>query len=177
VFAGYASVNRLNRGRRGINGRRGGAEEYFELAFGAVAVLTVGARPWDDGRAGDRGPVQRVPEPGEEHVRAAERRPLRRRPEREQLELAVLLQVGQHPDEGADALDVKTGHVAEGALEVVGGQGDLLEVVLALHAGGGLADLLDGGQQQTNQDGDDRDHDEQFDQREPPRPRVGPVQT
>src|SRR5262249_20807492 len=43
VFAGYTSVNRLNRGRRGINGRRGGAEEYFELAFGAVAVLTIGA--------------------------------------------------------------------------------------------------------------------------------------
>src|SRR5207247_1142338 len=31
---------------------------------------------------------------------------------------------------------------------------------------GGLADLLDGGQQQADQDGDDRDHHQQLDQRE-----------
>src|SRR5262249_12074145 len=51
---------------------------------------------------------------------------------------------------------------------VVGVQGDadLLEVVLALGAGGGFADLLDGGQQQADQDGDDGDHDQQFDEGE-----------
>ena len=43
---------------------------------------------------------------------------------------------------------------------------DLLEVVLALRAGGGLADLLDGGQQQADQDRDDGDHHQQFDQGE-----------
>src|SRR5262249_48505124 len=49
---------------------------------------------------------------------------------------------------------------------VVDGQADLLEVVLALHACGGLADLLHGGQQQADQDGEDGDDDEQLDQRE-----------
>jgi len=43
---------------------------------------------------------------------------------------------------------------------------DLLEVVGALHAVGGFADLLDRGQQQPDQDGDDRDDDEQLDERE-----------
>ena len=52
------------------------------------------------------------------------------------------------------------------AFVVVQGEADLLQVVLALHAGGGLADLLDGGQQQADQDGDDGDHDQQFDERE-----------
>ena len=42
----------------------------------------------------------------------------------------------------------------------------LLEVVGALHAGGGFADLLHGGEQQPDQDRDDRDHDQQLDQRE-----------
>src|SRR5262249_28834032 len=54
VLAGYPSVDRLDRGRGGINGGRGGAEEYFELPFRAVAVLAVGARPRDGGQAGDR---------------------------------------------------------------------------------------------------------------------------
>ena len=49
---------------------------------------------------------------------------------------------------------------------VVQGQADLLEVVGALDAGGGLADLLHGGQQQADQDGDDGDDDQQLDQRE-----------
>src|SRR5262249_42664974 len=47
-------------------------------------------------------------------------------------------------------------------VEVVGGQADLLEVVLAPSAVGGLADLLDGGQEH----GDDRYHHQQLDQRE-----------
>jgi len=45
-------------------------------------------------------------------------------------------------------------------------QADLLEVVRARHACGGLADLLHGGQQQADQDGDDRYHHQQLDQRE-----------
>jgi len=51
-------------------------------------------------------------------------------------------------------------------VEGVGGQRDLLEVVGALDAGGGLAHLLDGGQQEADEDGDDGDHHQQLDQRE-----------
>jgi len=58
------------------------------------------------------------------------------------------------------------GEFAVGVVEIVGGQADLVEVVLAAHAVGGLADLLDGGQQQADQDGDDGDHHQQLDQRE-----------
>ena len=50
---------------------------------------------------------------------------------------------------------------------VVHRQANLLEVVLALRAGRGLADFLDGGQQQADEDGDDRDDHQQFDEREP----------
>jgi hypothetical protein len=45
-------------------------------------------------------------------------------------------------------------------------QGDLLEVVGALGAAGGLARRLDGRQQEGDQDGDDGDHDQQLDQGE-----------
>src|SRR5690606_24823647 len=48
---------------------------------------------------------------------------------------------------------------------VVHCQADLLQVVAALGAAGGLSCLLDGRQQQRNQDRDDRDHHEQFNQR------------
>jgi len=47
----------------------------------------------------------------------------------------------------------------------VDGQPDLLQVVLALHAVGRLPDLLDGGQQEADQDGDDGDDDEQLNER------------
>jgi hypothetical protein len=50
----------------------------------------------------------------------------------------------------------------------VHGDAELLEVVLALQARGRLADLLDGGDQQADQDGDDRDDHQQLDQRERP---------
>src|SRR5207244_13345708 len=56
--------------------------------------------------------------------------------------------------------------VAVGTVEVGQGQADLLEVVLALRAGGCLANLLDGRQEQADQDRDDGDHDEQLDQGE-----------
>ena len=49
---------------------------------------------------------------------------------------------------------------------VVQGQADLLQVVDALGAAGGLARRLHGGQEQADQDGDDGDHHQQFDQRE-----------
>src|SRR5262249_23300909 len=42
---------------------------------------------------------------------------------------------------------------------------ELLEVVLTLGACGGLADFLDGGQEQADEDRDDRDHHQQLDQR------------
>jgi hypothetical protein len=48
----------------------------------------------------------------------------------------------------------------------VRGQTKLFEIILALHPRRGLADLLDGGQQEADEDGDDCDDDEQFDQRE-----------
>ena len=49
---------------------------------------------------------------------------------------------------------------------VVQGDAELLQVVDALGATGGLAGRLDGGQEQGDQDGDDRDHHQQLDQRE-----------
>jgi hypothetical protein len=48
------------------------------------------------------------------------------------------------------------------------GEADLLQVVAALHAVGRLAHLLDRRQQQADEDGDDRYHDQQLDQREGP---------
>jgi hypothetical protein len=48
----------------------------------------------------------------------------------------------------------------------VDAEADLLEVVGALRPRGGLADLLDGGQQEADEDGDDGDHHQQLDQRE-----------
>ena len=45
--------------------------------------------------------------------------------------------------------------------------------LVALHPGGGLAHLLHGRQQQADQDGDDRDHHQQFDQREGASSREG----
>jgi len=41
-------------------------------------------------------------------------------------------------------------------------------LLVAFDAGGGLAHLLDGRQQQADQDGDDRDHHQKFDQGEGP---------
>ena len=48
----------------------------------------------------------------------------------------------------------------------VNGHGDLAQVVAALGAGGRLPHLLDGGQEQADEDGDDGDDDQQLDQRE-----------
>jgi hypothetical protein len=45
-------------------------------------------------------------------------------------------------------------------------EADLLQVVRTLHPPGRLTRRLDGGQQQGDQDGDDRDHHQEFDERE-----------
>src|SRR5207253_6835295 len=58
------------------------------------------------------------------------------------------------------------GQLAVGDFKVVYGQADLVQVVLALQAGGGLADFLHRGQEQPDEDGDDGDDDQQLDQRE-----------
>jgi hypothetical protein len=50
----------------------------------------------------------------------------------------------------------------------VASDAQLLEVIAALRACGGFADLLDGGQQQADQDRDDGDDHQEFDQREAP---------
>jgi hypothetical protein len=44
--------------------------------------------------------------------------------------------------------------------------GELMQVVAALGAGRGLADFLHSWDEQADQDGDDRNHDQQLDQRE-----------
>ena len=78
-----------------------------------------------------------------------------------------LLDVRQQVHQATDLLLVHAGRQTFAVgLVVVASQGDLLEVVRALQAGGGLADLLDGGQQQADQDGDDGDDHQQFDQSE-----------
>jgi hypothetical protein len=56
-------------------------------------------------------------------------------------------------------------------LVIQGGQADLLEVVLTLDAGGGLAHLLNCRPEKADQHGDDADDDEQLNQGEP---RVAP---
>ena len=53
-----------------------------------------------------------------------------------------------------------------GVVEVVNRQADVLEIVAALGAAGRLARRLNRRQQQGHQDADDRDHDQEFDQRE-----------
>ena len=69
-------------------------------------------------------------------------------------------------DSGLPSADPAVGKKPVRVVVVVDGQADLLEVVRALHPVGGLADLLDRGQQQADQDGDDGDHHQQLDQRE-----------
>jgi hypothetical protein len=51
-------------------------------------------------------------------------------------------------------------------VEVVASQAKLLEVVAALDARRRLADLLDSGQKEADEDGNDRDYHQQLDQRE-----------
>jgi hypothetical protein len=89
---------------------------------------------------------------------------------------ALLFHVGQHHEQPAGAVIAggevrRVGRVAVGelfalTLEIDAGQGELLEVVLALAARRGLADLLHRRHQQADQNGNDGDHHEQLDERE-----------
>src|SRR5262249_9219164 len=58
------------------------------------------------------------------------------------------------------------GQAAGVVVVIVQSQADLLEVVGRLHASGGLTDLLDCWQQQSNEDGNDGNYDQQLDERE-----------
>jgi hypothetical protein len=55
---------------------------------------------------------------------------------------------------------------------VLSGERKLLQVVGALRAGRGFANLLHRRQQESDQDGDDRDHHQKLDQRECDTPRL-----
>src|SRR5262249_49792935 len=52
-------------------------------------------------------------------------------------------------------------------VEVVGGEGNLFEVVDALEAGGGFTHFLHRGHQEADQDGNDGDHNQELDQGKP----------
>src|SRR5262249_43094164 len=67
-------------------------------------------------------------------------------------------------------------HLGVGIVVVVAGQAELLKVVGALGARRRLADLLDGRQEQADEDGDDGDHHQELDQREPQRANSAPWQ-
>jgi len=86
------------------------------------------------------------------------------------LEDVVLLEIGEYAHApargGSRAGPLAQWKLLEGAVIAVQGEAGLLEVVGALHARCGLAHFLDGGQQQADEDGDDRDDDEQLDERE-----------
>jgi len=56
---------------------------------------------------------------------------------------------------------------AEGVDMVLHGQANLLELVLALRSSGCFSSGLDGREQQSHQNPDDRNHDQKFDQCEP----------
>src|SRR5262249_35851707 len=82
-------------------------------------------------------------------------------------ERRVVVEERQQVDDAAVALPVAAGRQDELAgVVVVGGDAELVQVVLALRVGRGLADLLDCRQQQADQDGDDGNHHQQLDQRE-----------
>ncbi len=85
------------------------------------------------------------------HVRQERMDPAAANPSRVVAVEVVVLPGGKH------ALD---------AVVVVQGEPDLFEVVGALGAGGRFPDLLDGREQQADEDRDDGDHNEQLDQRE-----------
>ena len=82
----------------------------------------------------------------------------------------LLLHVGQEQDAPRPVVPAEIAvpprQPADDVVVIVDGDADLLQVVDALRAPGGLARGLDGGQQQRDQNGDDRDHHQQFDQGE-----------
>src|SRR5262249_51442816 len=88
----------------------------------------------------------------------------------EALPQVVLLDVGEDEHRPAGRVDGALGPApredAHRVVVVVHRQRQLLQVVGALHARGGLADLLYRGEEKTNQDGNNSDDDQQLDQRE-----------
>jgi hypothetical protein len=64
------------------------------------------------------------------------------------------------------------GNVSLLGFEIEAAEGPLFDVIAALHAAGGFARGLDGGQEESNEDADDGDHDEEFHERESS-PRAG----
>ena len=165
-------VRIVDRDHGGLGAPRPGAR-------GVVAEAD-GDRPADGGGV-DEGPadpaVARAPEHREAGAQDG-RVPdvVRRVPEVVGVEQRRLLELREHRDEDALPRAPPEGREGgervahrEGPVLVVvvhGGQRDLLEVVRALGASGGLAGRLDGGQQQRDQDRDDRDHHQKLDQRE-----------
>jgi hypothetical protein len=86
----------------------------------------------------------------------------------------LLLEVGQgegHPGPPAAPLDARR-QAALGVVVVVHRQADLLQVVGALGAPGGLAGTLHGRQEQGDEHADDRDDHQQLDQGETASPRI-----
>src|SRR5262249_11092992 len=73
---------------------------------------------------------------------------------------------GQVRVPGGDNVRVAGGEVPPGVVVQVAGQAELVQVVAALDAAGRLAGLLHRRQQQSDEDGDDGDHHQEFDQGE-----------
>src|SRR5262249_43946639 len=92
------------------------------------------------------------------------------------LEQVVLLDVGKQENSpvrpALRAATIAVGHTAQGkflvgAVVVMQGGGNLLQVVLAGAAVGGLAHFLHGGDEQANEDRNDGNNHEQFNEGEP----------
>src|SRR5262249_53347087 len=83
----------------------------------------------------------------------------------------ILLHVRQREEDPtslviAPAASIALGERAIGVMVAVASQRQLFQVVLALHAVRGFANLLNGWQQQADQNGNDGDDHQQFDQGE-----------
>ena len=154
-FAGGTVVHVHEDGviRFGRRGRR--AKERLEVPFAGVADRRARDRIGTRGRRAVQGVL--VPD----RFAAVGR-------EIPEGELGRLFHVRQQVNAGADVELVGTHRQhAVGRFVVVGRETPLFDVVAATHPGGRFADLLDGGEQQADQNGDDRDHHQEFDQREP----------
>ena len=84
-------------------------------------------------------------------------------------EVSELVATVKMPEDSFERLKIEDDSI----VEVVDRNPDLFEIDLATRAAGGLAGLLDGGEQQGDQDRDDRDDNQQFDQRKARAARTG----
>src|SRR5262249_33254442 len=97
-----------------------------------------------------------------------------RRDRRDSISVVVVLLLDVSLDLGVEGDRAVFREPAVGFLEGDTGQGELLLVILARGAVRNRADLLYGGEEQSDEDGDDGDHHQQLDQREAaPRPETG----